>query len=345
MIQESGLSISSFAPLKRELDRWKVAGQRIAFWFRDDDAITITPELERLLDFQQAYSLPIAIAVIPQQADPQLSQIIQERPELSVLQHGWSHTNYAAKGEWYSEFPAGRPAAEVSGNLNSGKILLEKLFGHQFIFGFVPPWNHFASEYLPLLKNYQFVSGRDYTVARDWRRLPSIPADVDVLRWTPAPHFRGTKRLIREVCGQLRARRKENRKDPVGILLHHLNMDDASWEFMNSLAGVLHGHVAVNLLNIRTADFWEMSAQNIPMRAPAPLAVRACDYVMRAAGDFNAWVQGLLADITLPKPAYAFASVILLGILTGHILGSTASYAQDGLTVSHEIQIDADDTP
>jgi len=345
MIQESGLPAPLFAPLKQELSRWEAAGRRATFWFRDDDAVTMTPEFARLLDFQQAYSLPIAIAVIPQQADDQLPPIIQERPELSVLQHGWSHTNYAAEGEWHSEFPAGRPAEKVKGNLNSGKMFLEKLFGHQFIFGFVPPWNHFASEYLPLLKSYQFISGRDYTVARDWRMVPSIPADVDVLRWGPAPHFRGTERLISEICKQLAARRKENRKDPVGILLHHLNMDHASWEFMNSLAGVLQGHAAVNLLNIRTADFWEMSAQNIPMRAPAPLAVRACDYVMRAAGDFNAWVQGLLADITLPKPAYAFASVILLGMLTGHILGSTASYAQDGLTVSHEIQMDADDTP
>src|SRR5690348_16733883 len=112
--------------LVAELDRWGETGHVASLWWRDDDAVAPTPELTALL--QVAGTAPVALAVIPAEASPELPDFLDKAPQLAVLQHGWRHTNHAA-GAKKSEFPAGRAEAAVVEELAAGRARLERLFG------------------------------------------------------------------------------------------------------------------------------------------------------------------------------------------------------------------------
>ena len=82
--------------LVAELDRWGETGHVASLWWRDDDAVAPTPELTALL--QVAGAAPVALAVIPAEASPELPGFLDNAPQVAVLQHGWRHTNHAAAG-------------------------------------------------------------------------------------------------------------------------------------------------------------------------------------------------------------------------------------------------------
>jgi len=246
-------SLFIFAPLRRELARWQAAGHQAAFWIRDDDATRMSPEFERLLTLQKKYSLPMAISVIPKWSGLQLPRIIRDRPDMIVLQHGWSHENHASQcspGQ-HSEFSANRMPDEVQKDLIMGRTRLEILYGDQFIPGFVPPWNHIAPIHMPLFKNYQFISGRNCMESA--AEMKTLHVHLDVLRWGVRPRFRGKRKIIRELCKELRQRRESGKSTPLGIQLHHLVMDPASWRFTDQLIATLAAHSAAQFLDVRQA--------------------------------------------------------------------------------------------
>src|SRR5215467_6286969 len=80
-----------------ELDRWEKAGRVARLWWRDDDAVSATLQLERTL--RLADGVPIALAVIPALARPELPAALSGATEISVLQHGWRHANHADHGK------------------------------------------------------------------------------------------------------------------------------------------------------------------------------------------------------------------------------------------------------
>src|SRR5215204_6299118 len=104
--------------LAAELDRWGEAGRVAALWWRDDDAVAATPELARLL--RLAGPAPMALAVIPALAGPDLAEALCGAPAIAVLQHGCRHANHARSGK-KSEYPQDRPAAAVAGEMASGR--------------------------------------------------------------------------------------------------------------------------------------------------------------------------------------------------------------------------------
>ena len=59
--------------LLAELDCSAGTGQRITFWLRDDDAVTTTPALDRLLSQAATFDVPVVLAVIPMPAEPELA--------------------------------------------------------------------------------------------------------------------------------------------------------------------------------------------------------------------------------------------------------------------------------
>ena len=102
---------AKWAGLVAELDRWGEAGRVATLWWRDDDVVAATSELDALL--RLAGEVPLALAVIPAEAQPDLAAALSPFPQVAVLQHGWRHANHAANGK-KSEFPPGRAAAEVA---------------------------------------------------------------------------------------------------------------------------------------------------------------------------------------------------------------------------------------
>ena len=247
---DAGLS-ADWPDLAAEFDRCGEAGRVALLWWRDDDAIGSTPELAQLLRI--AGPAPVALAVIPALAQPDLAEVLCGRPGVAVLQHGWRHANRTEYGK-KSEYPAGRPAAAVAAELAAGNARVRKLFGSRAQPVFVPPWNRFASELLPLLP-VAGITGFSTMVAQRPQSLPPglAPFDVhvDVVDWRGDRGFIGTAAALRTLLGWLRAQRLGAAEPaPIGILTHHLVMDGAAAAFLDCLGAAVADHAAARWANI-----------------------------------------------------------------------------------------------
>jgi hypothetical protein len=233
--------------LVAELDRWGEAGQVASLWWRDDDAVAATPELASLL--RLAGDVPLVLAVIPAELDPDLSGFLQSWPQVAVFQHGWRHANHAMPGAKKSEYPVARNAAAVMAELMAGRDRLEGCFGPQALPVLVPPWNRFAAELAPLLTKAG-IAGLSSMASREAAPLPAgvtaIDVHLDLTAWKADRGFIGTAAALAGLIGHLRACRL-GAGDPAtatGILTHHLVMDRATAGFLDRLVAAVDRHVA-----------------------------------------------------------------------------------------------------
>lgn len=235
-----------------ELDRWGEAGRVAALWWRDDDAVGASPELARLL--RLARETPVALAVIPALARPDLAEALHGSPSVAVMQHGWQHANRAAFGK-KSEYPKGRPSAEVAAEVAAGRARLAQLFGPRALPVFVPPWNRFAPELLPLLCAGG-MAGLSTMAAQHPQAVPpglaAIDVHVDLVDWQGDRGFVGTEAALGALLRWLRTQRlgRVGAAAPIGILTHHLVMDRPTAAFLDCLGAAVGNHAAARWTNI-----------------------------------------------------------------------------------------------
>jgi hypothetical protein len=234
--------------LADELDRWGMVGRVAMLWWRDDDAVTVTPQLGKLLRI--AGEIPFALAVIPALARPELAAALHGVPLVAVLQHGWEHANRAPAGK-KSEYPEGRGAAVVAAELGAGQARLKALFGGRAVAALVPPWNRFAGEFLPLLPA-NGIAGISTMKSPSAAALPpglaAIDVHVDLVSWRADRGFIGTAAALGGLVGHLRANRLDagEPSGPIGILTHHLIMDGPTEGFLDRLLELTRTHEAVH---------------------------------------------------------------------------------------------------
>jgi hypothetical protein len=258
--------------LVEELDLWGDAGRVAAFWWRDDDAVTATSCLDALLELTE--NIPLALAVIPARADRALAGLLADRPSVTVLQHGWKHTNHGGDGK-KSEFPTGRPPHAIAEELAAGRDRLEDLFGQQAWPVLAPPWNRFAQAFVPLLPQAGLLAlsrmAARYPAARAAhpglalaglgqsveaaRPLAEVDVHMDPVAWKQGGSFIGEGAALACLISHLRARRHgtPGADGPIGILTHHLVMDEPTWAFLHRLVALAQAHRAA-----RWADAGEL---------------------------------------------------------------------------------------
>jgi hypothetical protein len=244
-----------------ELDRWEEAGTMARLWWRDDDAVAPTPQLDRLL--ARASNAPLALAVIPADAAADLAQALTVHPDVSVLHHGWCHTDRAAGDPGAgkkSEYPAGRHPVEVADELDEGRHRLRALFGARSLPVFVPPWNRFAERFVPLLTEAGFTALSQMAPrhGRPPRGIKLLDVDVDVTDWRDARGFVGERLALRALTAALR-REREGGQNAVGVLTHHLVMDGATEDFIARLVALVARHPGACW-----ADARELLAEPVP---------------------------------------------------------------------------------
>src|SRR5918995_75333 len=88
-----------WAALRRELDERAASGQPARLWLRDDDVVTVTPALERLIELTGIWRVPMVMAVIPAPADASLAARLGELSHVTAAVHGYAHANHAPPGE------------------------------------------------------------------------------------------------------------------------------------------------------------------------------------------------------------------------------------------------------
>lgn len=263
----SALPESGWADLETELDIWHSAGHTANFWWRDDDAVTWTPALQRLLDL--AEDVPIGLAVIPGEARTELARMLEARGRAAVLQHGWRHTNHAGRDEKKSEFGSTRPLRQRLDELAAGRDRLASLFGDRALPILVPPWNRIGEDLIPELPALGFRGLSMGSIPPLGRReklpiigplkraeTPSLPGlrqvhvHIDLIDWHGTRGFVGESIALSLMLRHLGDRRRHGIKGPIGILTHHLVQDAETDDFLRRLFGILRRHRAVRLAPI-----------------------------------------------------------------------------------------------
>jgi len=229
--------MSTWSDLADEAARWAQAGRRADLWWRDDDAADVGPELERLLSIHRDTGAPVALAVVPAKATAALAARLAGESGVDVLQHGYAHVNHAAAGDNKKiELGTERPAMLVLGELGTGRMALERLFGTRPLPVLVPPWNRIAPVLVPTLPEIGFAGLSTFGARRRThpvRGLLAVNTHVDLVDWKGGRGFVGESAALTALVSALSYARDSG--EPVGVLSHHLAMDGGAWDFLRSI--------------------------------------------------------------------------------------------------------------
>lgn len=246
---------AAWRDLDEELDAWADSGIAATFWWRDDDATTATPALARLAGLSRTLAVPLALAVIPAQAQPDLAAALNRHPTVTVLQHGWSHVDHAAPPAKKCELGSERAADTVLAELAEGRRRLERLFGPRALPAalpvLVPPWNRIA----PAVAERLGEAGIHGLSTFGPRRLTHpgvacVNTHLDPIAWKEGKRFLGEAESLGMAVAHLRARRagSVDTREPTGLLTHHLVMDDETWAFAERFLSTVRSHPAARWL-------------------------------------------------------------------------------------------------
>ena len=237
-VNESGFA----ALLNDRLDAAAAAGRRLAFWWRDDDAVAPSPALDRLLDVRTRFDVPLALAVIPEGATAALAERISSEPGVAVLQHGWAHANHQPDGEKNAELGNGRPATDVLDDLARGRERLLGLFGDRLRPVLVPPWNRIAREVADRILEVGLTGLSTFAEADGRPHL--VNTHLDPVAWKTTRSFSGWDKAAATIAAEI-DRRIAGDTEPFGLLTHHLVHDEALWRFVEVFLEVAAKHQAV----------------------------------------------------------------------------------------------------
>lgn len=227
-------------------DTWRRFEEALArrapvFWWRDDDAAAPSAELERLLALSAAASVPLALAVVPQAADPALFTILHN--ETALLQHGTDHRNRAAPGEKKTEFPAAEAEDAALARIAAGRERLERLAGSRALPVLAPPWNRLRAALVPRLLEagiHGLSAYGERASAEPAPGLTQVNTHVDIVAWRTGRGFIGEEQALALALRQL----EENTGEPTGWLTHHAVHDRAAWSFLERLFDISRRHGA-----------------------------------------------------------------------------------------------------
>ena len=244
--------------LERELDRWVERGRAATFWWRDDDAVAMTPHLAPLLDLAARHGVPVALAAIPAGIEPSLAEAIAHAPLCTVVQHGYSHSNHAAAGERSRELGGERSATVVEQDLRLGAARLRGMFGARFVPIIVPPWNRIDERVVQRLPGLGCIGLSTFgpRVAREpVAGLVQVNTHVDPIGWRTGRAFVGALACCERIVAHLEQRRcgAADPREPTGLLTHHLVFDDAAWRCVDELLARTLRHPAARWVPVADA--------------------------------------------------------------------------------------------
>lgn len=230
--------------LEARLAHRRDEGRALRVWWRDDDATAWTPELARLLAFAESCAMPIALATVPGTLDPGLLRLLADaHPLVMVLQHGNRHRNEARDGERAVECGGFRPTEAILADLHRGRHRLAEAFGERFLPVMVPPWNRIEERIAAALPGAGYVGLSGFGSAGERREdgFTIANSHLDVLRWKGGARFAGEGKLLAAMDEWLDDPAAGG-DAPFGLLTHHLDHDDATWQFLERLLPMLRRH-------------------------------------------------------------------------------------------------------
>jgi len=236
------------AALTAALDRCLAAGVTVDFWWRDDDAVEPTPELDRLLHFATLHDAPLLLAVIPEPAIPALFSQLADIGQITISQHGFAHINHEVPPAKAAELGPARPVETVLTELSAGKTKLRHYAGEQFAPILTPPWNRIS----PDLAERRFeigLAGLSAFGPANADRF-QVNTQLDIIAWRAGRGFIGWGKAKTIVEEEL-AHRIAAPGEPFGLLTHHLVHDREVWVFLECFLRIARTHKAARWPEIR----------------------------------------------------------------------------------------------
>ena len=226
----------SWSELDEELGRWRDGGRIADFWWRDDDAAAPSAPLTRLLKLSESSGVPLALAVVPLGAAPEIFSGLKAR----VLMHGTDHRNRAGPREKKTEFAAAEPDSEAVARLCIAREQLAAQAAKRFLPVLAPPWNRFKralAARLPEAGLYGLSSHGPRDALEAAPGVRQVNTHVDIIDWRGTRGFVGEERALRMAIRHLASRRKGEVEagEPTGWLTHHAVHDREAWLFLERL--------------------------------------------------------------------------------------------------------------
>jgi len=220
--------------LQRELESWEGAGLCAGLWWRDDDAVTVTPQLNSLLAAADQAGVSIGIAVVPEKADATLAERLRATPA-AIWQHGWRHHNY---GGWSGEFGGSRDLNAMVADAKAGQAAMDAVFGSQgWQRVFVPPYHALAMSFKAEISRLGYLGLSAGSPLTQWvDGVLEVNAEIDIMNWHTRT-FLGADIVAEMLVEQLVDRRTGARPmdEPIGILSHHRVHDKEAFDFLGEL--------------------------------------------------------------------------------------------------------------
>ena len=222
-----------------ELARWRDAGRRVEFWWRDDDAARAVRSLDRLFELARGTSTPLALAAIPMHAQEAIFDNTAG-PLVSVLQHGTDHVDRAGPHEKKTEFNSAEAPAAALARLAAARRQLEALAGKRFLPILVPPWNRMPLHLAPQLGAAGLRGLSQFGVrpsAEACAGIPQVNTHVDIIAWHAGRGFAGEVQVLAAAVRHMAAKRMAtaDADEATGWLTHHAMHDEAAWTFLERL--------------------------------------------------------------------------------------------------------------
>ena len=221
---------------------WKLnSDYEFKFWWRDDDVFDSTEELKELISFSCLNKIPVNLAVIPKKLSNEAIKLIKQNSHISVVQHGYSHTNYANVGEPLNEFGHHRSLDTQLKEIRIGFDKLKTSFGNQFVPVFVPPWGHIADSVIEQLstigiKGISMIGHYDMM----YPNLINNNVHIDIHSWKTKSEksyevkTRKYSQIINDIYNKI-IREKKDDCLTIGILTHSQIMGDKDWLIFGKL--------------------------------------------------------------------------------------------------------------
>ncbi|MEP4196536.1 MAG: polysaccharide deacetylase family protein [Aliishimia sp.] len=228
--------------LRAELALWKDHNLQLPLWWRDDDAITCTPQLDRLERSSRDAGVQVHLAVIPAHADETLVDYVRNTSAFRPVVHGWAHVNHAPDGQKSSEF--GTPRSDALHEAELGMTRLQDMFGALLEPMFVPPWNRIDPSVINGLSELGYTQLSTYGPRSHVQAAPGLAqlnTHIDPVDWKGTRGLANPELLITKLVDHLIARRNgdADNAEPLGLLTHHLMQDEPTWAFCESLLSEL----------------------------------------------------------------------------------------------------------
>ena len=225
--------------LSTELVNWRQEDRMPRLFVRDDDAIEVTENLQRLSDLCENWDIPLLLAVIPKYANDDLEDFLRRHQTITPAVHGFSHANYAGEDEKKIELGNHRPVSRVLDELALARAKLSDMFGEGLSGLLVPPWNRIDSRIAADLGELGFsgISGFGWKNAVD--AIVRINTHVDIIDWKNGKVGKPMDIVLAELTANLKHARQNNFA-PLGILTHHLAHNEQCWQMLEAMFALLN---------------------------------------------------------------------------------------------------------